>query len=343
MAADIGIMHDEIIRDEENVIGDPIQVVIDSKPNDLKFPRWKAIILLICIIAATIVIWVFSATTYQQYMPQKVSLLIIAWTLGLRHALDADHIAAIDNVTRRFTQDGHSYVAVGTFFSLGHSTIVVIATILIAAFSTAISTGFSQYHGVSGYIGSAISATFLLLIATINGTSMVLIARDLRKERDRAQQAAVTANNDGAGNHDEEGGMNWDTILENSGFFTRVFGKRLFRLIDAPWKMYFVGLLFGLGFDTATEVALLSIAALQAVTGSTKLIITNCCWLLVVLLIISPQCQPFLSCDIHSHITNLTVISLFPSSTQETPSGSYCFYRCSSPRGWSSWTHWTAC
>ena len=266
MAADNGIMQEELVRDEENVGPEVIgvkQVLVLSKQNEMKFPRWKAAILLICIVLATIVIWVFSGATYQQYMPQKVSLLVIAWTLGLRHALDADHIAAIDNVTRRFTQDGHSHIAVGTFFSLGHSTIVVIATILIAAFSAAISTGFTQYHGVSGTIGSAISATFLFLIATINGTSMILIARNLRKERDRAQ--AIVAKG-GTGN-DEEEGMNWDTILEKSGFFTRVFGKRLFVLIDKPWKMYFVGVLFGLGFDTATEVALLSIAALQAVTG----------------------------------------------------------------------------
>ena len=271
MASEIGILHDqEVIRDEENVVPGPgvttdKQVLLRNKQNDMIFPRWKASILLICIIAATIVIWIFSGVTYQQYMPQKISLLIIAWTLGLRHALDADHIAAIDNVTRRFTQDGHSYVAVGTFFSLGHSTIVVIATILIAAFSAAISTGFSQYHGVSGYIGSAISATFLFLIATINGTSMVLIARDLHKERNRAE--AVVNGGGGGANQEADGTMDWDKILENSGFFTRVFGKRLFRLIDAPWKMYFVGVLFGLGFDTATEVALLSIAALQAVTG----------------------------------------------------------------------------
>jgi len=274
MASEIGgILHDdqEVIRYEENVgpgVTTDNQVLLLSKQHDMTFPRWKASILLICIISATILLWIFSGVTYQQYMPQKISLLIIAWTLGLRHALDADHIAAIDNVTRRFTQDGHSYVAVGTFFSLGHSTIVVIATILIAAFSTAISTGFNQYHGVSGYIGSAISATFLLLIAAINGTSMVLIARDLHKERNRATAEAVV--NDGGGNqgnHEAKGTMDWDKILENSGFFTRVFGKRLFRLIDAPWKMYFVGMLFGLGFDTATEVALLSIAALQAVTG----------------------------------------------------------------------------
>ena len=290
MAAEIGILHEqEVIRDEENVVvpGRPgvtadKQVLLLNKQNDMIFPRWKASILLICIIAATIVIWIFSGVTYQQYMPQKISLLIIAWTLGLRHALDADHIAAIDNVTRRFTQDGHSYVAVGTFFSLGHSTIVVIATILIAAFSAAISTGFSQYHGVSGYIGSAISATFLFLIATINGTSMVLIARDLHKERNRAE-AVVNSGGGGGGNQEADGTMDWDKILENSGFFTRVFGKRLFRLIDAPWKMYFVGVLFGLGFDTATEVALLSIAALQAVTGEVSMYFSRLCWSLMLL------------------------------------------------------------
>jgi high-affinity nickel-transport protein len=287
--------HDVATNDEEERV--PAGADGDTAAKmELKFPLRTASLIVLCIAGATVVLWIFAGSTYARYMPTKVPLLVLAWSFGLRHALDADHIAAIDNVTRRLVQDGRAYVTIGTYFSMGHSTIVIVATLLIAALSASIATGFDQYRTVSGIIGSSISASFLFIIATINGISLFLIARDLRRERDRARNAAdekaaavaaaaalaATAASTGAaatGDNDanttslkpaaeaDADEMDWNKVLENAGFFTRLFGKRLFRLIDRPYKMYFVGVLFGLGFDTATEVALLSLAALQAVSG----------------------------------------------------------------------------
>ncbi|KAJ3059912.1 hypothetical protein HDU98_004065 [Podochytrium sp. JEL0797] len=145
--------------------------------------------------------------------------------------MDADHIAAIDNVTRRLIQDGQQPVTVGTFFSLGHSTIVIIAT-------------YDDYNNVAGYVGTIISATFLILIGTLNGYSAWCTYKEMKRIKN---QQVVTP-------------MDWQEILNNGGFFARLFGLRIFKLIDRPWKMYFVGFLFGLGFDTATEISVLAIS-----------------------------------------------------------------------------------
>ena len=345
------------------------EVVIVHTPAQL--PIRRAVIVMVAIVVATALIWLIAGLTYMQYMPSQLSLLVISYTLGLRHALDADHVAAIDNVTRRFTQEGKSYLTVGTYFSLGHSTIVMVATVLVAALSSTIAGMFNQYNTVSGSIGSIIAATFLFLIATINGVCMVLLVRDIRRERNRMlrqvqrRKGLVEGGNADAeaeadedvnnrlnrvnrkkdrgdveleaglpqlplqlpqqpqqpqqpqhpqqpqtpqqpqqsqlpqspqlpqlpaapppegdplsrpshpshpssisSDDDDEAAMRWDQLLENSGFLTRLFGQRLFALIDRPWKMYYVGFLFGLGFDTATEIAFLGIAALQAVSGT---------------------------------------------------------------------------
>ena len=216
------------------------------------FPVKKIIAVIGVIVTANAIIWLVAGLTYAKTVPQGTALLVVAYTLGLRHALDADHIAAIDNVTRRLVQAGQKPVTVGLFFSLGHSSIVIIATILVAALSAKIEEKFNAYNTVSSVIGPSISAGFLFLIGIINGVSAYLIVKDFKHLKSRA-------------NDDD---FDWDEILANSGFFSRVFGKYLFKVIDAPWKMYFVGFLFGLGFDTATEVALLAIAALQALQGA---------------------------------------------------------------------------
>lgn len=292
------------------------EAVVVHTPTQL--PVRRAVMIMVAIVVVTAVMWTMAGLTYNQYMPSQMSLLVISYTLGLRHALDADHVAAIDNVTRRFTQEDKSYLTVGTFFSLGHSTIVIIATVLVAALSSTISSLFNKYNAVSGSIGSIIAASFLLLIATINGVCMVLLVKDIRQERNRIRrqiekrnvemvEAHINNHSHGIGNgihngidngidnsveagqpqlqlvdlspadpsgedslvSDDKGdAMRWDKILENSGFLTRLFGQHLFTMIDRPWKMYYVGFLFGLGFDTATEVALLGIAALHAVSGT---------------------------------------------------------------------------
>jgi high-affinity nickel-transport protein len=115
---------------------------------------------------------------------------------------------------------------------------------LVAALSSKIQDKFDSYGRVSSLIGPSISAGFLLLIGIINGVSIYLIVKDLKKLRESDEK------------------VNWNSMLENGGFFSRICGKTLFRVIDAPYKMYFIGFLFGLGFDTATEVALLGMVLL---------------------------------------------------------------------------------
>lgn len=218
-----------------------------------EFPFFKISALITLLIGTHIVVWVISVITYTEYLPNGIALLIIAYTLGLRHALDADHIAAIDNVTRRMVQNGEFPTTVGLYFSLGHSTIVIAASIIVASLSSTILDVIDEY-GSTGTIGASISATFLLIICVINSVSIFLIVRGLKRMK-------------------TEPDIEWQEILQNSGFFSRIFGDMLFKVIDKPWKMYIIGFLFGLGFDTATEVALLGIVALQTSTASGWLIL----------------------------------------------------------------------
>jgi high-affinity nickel-transport protein len=167
----------------------------------------------------------------------------------MRHAFDADHISAIDNVTRKLMQEGKRPVGVGLFFSLGHSTIVVALTVLIAAAAVAVQN-FDTLKNIGGLIGTAVSALFLFLIAAINVVILVDIYRTFREVRHGGQY------ND----------MSLDESLNKRGLMGRFF-RPLLKATDHSWKMYPVGLLFGLGFDTATEVGLLGIAATTAGQG----------------------------------------------------------------------------
>src|SRR5262249_9108377 len=170
-----------------------------------------------------------------------------AFALGLRHAVDADHIAAIDNVTRKLMQEKKRPVAVGFFFSLGHSSVVFIVAVLIglgaSAIRTGISDGSSGLEAVAGLIGTSISAFFLLAMAGLNLAILVQIVRAFR---------AVTR----GGIYREE---DVDAYLNQRGFFARLF-RGVFKTVDRSWKMFPVGFLFGLGFDTATEIGLFVIA-----------------------------------------------------------------------------------
>jgi high-affinity nickel-transport protein len=177
---------------------------------------------------------------------------ILALTLGMRHAFDADHIAAIDNTTRKLMAEGKRPVSVGFYFSLGHSSIVFFLSVLlnfgIRALDSQVSNGASGLHSVTNIVGTGVSGLFLYLIAGLNVVILVSILgvfRDMR--RGRYDDAELEAQ------------------LDKRGLMNRFFG-RLSRKIDAPWKMYPVGLLFGLGFDTASEVALLVLSG-TAVAG----------------------------------------------------------------------------
>jgi high-affinity nickel-transport protein len=182
-----------------------------------------------------------------------VGLGITAYTLGLRHAFDADHIGAIDNTTRKLMSDGQRPLSVGFFFSLGHSTIVfglaVAFTLGIRGLSGAVADDGSWLHSATGLIGPTVSGTFLWIIGVLNLLVLISIVGVFRRMRD--------------GDFDE---AELDEHLSNRGFMNR-FYKRATGAVSKPWQMYPLGLLFGLGFDTATEVALLATAGAAAAGG----------------------------------------------------------------------------
>ncbi|WP_175324704.1 HoxN/HupN/NixA family nickel/cobalt transporter [Frankia sp. Cppng1_Ct_nod] len=182
-----------------------------------------------------------------------VGLGVTAYTLGLRHAFDADHIAAIDNTTRKLMADGQRPLSVGFFFSLGHSTIVFglafLFSIGVRSLAGQVEDDSSTLHNVTGWIGTTVSGGFLYLIAAINLViliGIVTVFRDMRR-----------------GHYDE---VALEEQLNSRGLMNRFLG-RFTKAITTPWQMYPLGVLFGLGFDTATEVALLFLAAGAASSG----------------------------------------------------------------------------
>jgi high-affinity nickel-transport protein len=179
--------------------------------------------------------------------PTILALGGLAYTFGLRHAFDADHIAAIDNTTRKLLQDGRKPVGVGFFFSLGHSTVVFLVAAALGLTVKWVVDG--QMRTTGGIVGTIVSGGFLLLVGLLNLLILAGIVRVYRKLR--------------SGEYDEE---SLELDLSAGGFMSRIFG-RLFRVISHSWQMYPIGFLFGLGFDTATEVAILAISAGAAAGG----------------------------------------------------------------------------
>jgi high-affinity nickel-transport protein len=178
---------------------------------------------------------------------------ILAYTLGMRHAFDADHIAAIDNTTRKLVGEGKRPLSVGFFFSLGHSSVVFILAVLlnfgIRSLNSQVRNGGSALHNMTSVVGTIVSGTFLYLIAAINLVILAGIVKVFREMRTgRFSDAEL------------------EEQLLKRGLMNRLLGP-LNRRVDSPWKMYPIGLLFGLGFDTATEVALLVLAGTAVVSG----------------------------------------------------------------------------
>jgi len=201
------------------------------------------------LVGANIAVWAWALAAFHGH-PVLLGTAFLAYALGLRHAVDADHIAAIDNVTRKLMQQGQRPVGVGLYFSLGHSTIVFGLSAAIALFSVAIKDKFGAFQSIGGLVGTGVSAFFLLAIAAANMIVLLSVYRTFR---------VVKA----GGRYVEE---DLDRVLSQRGFFGRIF-RRLFRLIGKSWHMYLLGFLFGLGFDTATEVGVLGIAATEATKG----------------------------------------------------------------------------
>src|SRR6516164_2628433 len=170
----------------------------------------------------------------------------LAYTLGMRHAFDADHIAAIDNTTRKLVGEGKRPLSVGFFFSLGHSSVVFVLAVLLnfgfRALGNEVRASGSALHNITGVVGTMVSGTFLFLIAALNVAVLVSIAKVFRQMR--------------LGSYSDD---ELEEELAKRGLMNRFLGP-LARRVDSPWKMYPIGVLFGLGFDTATEIALLVLA-----------------------------------------------------------------------------------
>jgi high-affinity nickel-transport protein len=181
---------------------------------------------------------------YSRTNPALAGLGTLAYTFGLRHAFDADHIAAIDNTTRKFLQEGKRSLGTGFFFSLGHSTIVFSLTTALAFAASAVKSSIPSFQHWGVYVGAGVSGTFLWVIGILNLLVLLDVVRIFRELR--------------AGRYDEQ---RLEERLLDRGFMNRFFLGKLARRIRSSWQMYPLGVLFGLGFDTATEVGLLAISA----------------------------------------------------------------------------------
>ncbi|APR38512.1 HoxN/HupN/NixA family nickel/cobalt transporter [Paraburkholderia sp. SOS3] len=182
--------------------------------------------------------------------PALIGAAFLAYSFGLRHAMDADHIAAIDNVTRNLMNDGKRPVSVGFFFALGHSLTVVVGAVVVALATKALAHHFDAFRQTGAIVGSVVSASFLLAIGVLNLVLLADLVRAFRRMK---------------GGRTQEIGD--PRLLQFDGnLLARVF-KPLFRFVRSSWLMLPLGMLFGIGFETATEVALLGTSASQASEG----------------------------------------------------------------------------
>ncbi|MFM0638636.1 HoxN/HupN/NixA family nickel/cobalt transporter [Paraburkholderia metrosideri] len=211
--------------------------------------RPRLITLYTVLIAANLGTWAWALIAFRHY-PLLLGTALLAYGFGLRHAVDADHIAAIDAVTRKLMQTGKRPLGVGLSFSLGHSTIVIMATIGIAWTAHSLHGRFETFKAVGGTIGTVVSAVFLLVLACVN----LVILRDVWRRYRHVQRGGELAAAEAAAS------------IAPGGLLSRAL-RPMFRLVTKSWHMYPVGVLFGLGFDTATEIGLLAIAASEAGKG----------------------------------------------------------------------------
>jgi high-affinity nickel-transport protein len=204
----------------------------------------------ICVLAglaaANIAAWIWALTAFAG-SPLLLGSALIAYGFGLRHAVDADHIAAIDNVTRKLMQDGKRPLGVGLFFSLGHSTIVIAASAFVALAAARSRPWLEMLHGAGGLIGTLVSAGFLFAIAVVNLLVLLSLRRAWRSLRAGETREADLLN----------------AVQPSCGAIARLV-RPLFGLIGESWQMYPLGVLFGLGFDTATEIGVLGLSATEA-------------------------------------------------------------------------------
>lgn len=201
------------------------------------------------LIGANLAAWAWALAVLRDY-PTLLGTAILAYTFGLRHAVDADHIATIDNVTRKLMQEGKRPIAAGFFFSIGHSAVVLATSVAIAVAAAAAQSRFEAFKAIGAVVATCVSAFFLFTIAAVNVLIFTSVCRTFR---------AVKR---GEGLVEEE----LNTLLNGRGVLARLF-RPLFRMVSRSWHLLPIGLLFGLGFDTVTEVGLFGISAAQASKG----------------------------------------------------------------------------
>ena len=211
--------------------------------------RGRIVAIYAILFAFNIGAWLWASIAFHHY-PVLLGTALLAYSFGLRHAVDADHIAAIDNVTRKLMQDGKRPVAVGFMFSLGHSTVVVLGSAAIAGAALALQHRIDAFRNVAGVIGTLVSAFFLFAIALVN----LIVLRSIYRTFVRVRRGEPYVEED------------LDLLLGSRGLLSRVF-RPMFNMITRSWHMYPLGVLFGLGFDTATEIGLLGVSATEASKG----------------------------------------------------------------------------
>ena len=217
-------------------------------PIDRPTLRRRIGLLYVLLIGANVGAWIWALALFHA-QPLMLGTALLAWGLGLRHAVDADHIAAIDNVTRKLMQDGQRPMAVGFWFAIGHSMIILLASVAVAFTASALS-GFEALKASGGVIATIVSAAFLFTIAAMN----LVILRSVWRTFQHVRSGGAYVDED------------LDMLLGGRGLLSRIF-RPLFRLVSRSWHMAPLGFLFGLGFDTATEVAILGLSASQAADG----------------------------------------------------------------------------
>jgi high-affinity nickel-transport protein len=238
---------DEIISNK-SILLHKVRTQHSRLPGLRRIP-FPAIGIIALIALVNIAVWIIASVVLHFHIA-LISTAVISYTIGLRHALDADHISAIDLMTRRLIASGQRPVTVGMYFSLGHSTIVVITSIVVAAAATAVSNKFHRFSTVGSIVGSTVSAAFPLPLGAMNAYILFRLIKQIKKVLNLLEG---------------EEGQAWR--IEGGGCLFRVL-KKMFKIIDKPWKMYPLGFLFGLGFDTSSEIALLGISSVQAAKGT---------------------------------------------------------------------------